>query len=387
MTTPHTPDVASTASTAASASTRRRFLAGVGAAAATTAAATGPTIVVAQSPITLRFQTCWPTKDIFHEFALDFAKKLNEMAAGQLRIEMLPQGAVAKPFEMLDAVHRGQVDGGHSVCAYWTPKNAAFSLFGTGPAVGLNANMLLAWMEYGGGKRLYDQLMRDVMHLNVEGFLYGPLHTQPFGWFRKPVTRPEDLKGLRYRTAGLAIDMMRELGATVLRYAGQEIVQALDRDLLDAAEFNNPSSDRALGFPDVVKLCYVQSYHQPSEVLEVLVNKKRYDSLPPSLKTLFRLAVQAASADMSWKAADRFANDYHEMRARMGVTFTKTSDDILRAQLEAWRKVAQLRSAENPMFATILRSQQAFAKRTVAWQLESTVSQQMAYDFWYGPVK
>lgn len=374
--TPPSPPVADTPPP----STRRRtFLAG-GAASVVAA----PMIVIAQSPITLRFQTSWPTKEIFHEFSLDFAKKLAEMSAGQLRVEMLPVGAIAKPFETLDAVHRGQIDGGHGFCAYWTNKNAAFSLFGTGPAVGLDANMLLAWMEYGGGKKLYDQLLHDTMRLNVEGFLYGPLHTQPLGWFRKPISRPDDFKGLRYRTAGLAMDMMRELGATVLRYSGQEIVQALDRDLLDAAEFNNPSSDRALGFPDAVKLCYLQSYHQAGEVFEVLINKKRFDALPAHLRTLFKLATQAASADMSWKAADRFANDFHDMRTRMGVKFVRTPEDVLRAQLQAWRKVVQQRSATNPLFSEIVRSQQEFARRAVAWQLESTVSQQLAYEFWYG---
>ncbi|HEU4621619.1 MAG TPA: TRAP transporter substrate-binding protein [Burkholderiaceae bacterium] len=343
-----------------------------------------PAVVVAQSPITLRFQSTWPTKDIFHELALDFAKKLNEMSGGRLRIEMLPSGAVAKPFDVLDAVHRGLIDGGHGVSAYWYPKNSAFSLFGTGPAVGLDGNMLLAWMEYGGGRRFYDSLLHDTLKLNVEGFLYGPLGPQPFGWFRKPIAKVEDLRGLKYRTIGLAADMMRELGAVPSRLAGQEIVQALDRELVDAAEFNNPSSDRALGFPEVVKLCYLQSYHQASEVFEVLVNKRRYESLPASLRPLFRLAAHAASADLSWKTADRYAQDFHDMRTRMGVKFVRTPEEILRAQLVAWKRVVQIKSAENPLFAEIVRSQQEFARRAMGYQIEATVSQHTAYEFWYG---
>lgn len=359
---------------------RRAFLAGAGGAAALAA----PAVVVAQAPIVLRFQSTWPTKDIFHEFALDFAKKLNEMSTGRLRIEMLPAGAVAKPFDVLDAVHRGQIDGGHGVCAYWYPKNSAFSLFGTGPAVGLDGNMLLAWLEYGGGKRLYDALMHDTLKLNVEGFLYGPMGTQPLGWFRRPIVKLDDFKGLKYRTVGLAMDLFREMGAAPTRLAGQEIVQALARELVDGAEFNNPSSDRALGFADIAKLCYLQSYHQPSEVFEVLVNRKRYEALPGPLRALFRLAAQAASADMSWKAADRYANDYHEMRTRQGVKFVRTPDEVLRAQLAAWKRVVQAKSAENPLFADILRSQQDFARRAVGYHLDATVSQQTAYEFWYG---
>ncbi len=360
---------------------RRAFIArGAGAVAALSA----PAIVKAEAPITLRFQSSWPTRDIFHEFALDFAKKLNEMSGGRLRVEMLPAGAVVKAFDVLDAVHRGLIDGGHGVCAYWYPKNSAFSLFGTGPAIGLDGNMLLAWMEYGGGRQLYSELMHKTLRLNVEGLLYGPMGTQPLGWFKKAINEPEDLRGMRFRTVGLAIDLMRELGATPVRLAGQEIVQALERGSIDGAEFNNPSSDRALGFPEVAKLCYLQSFHQPSEVFEVLINKRRFDALPGPLKVLFRYAAQAASADASWKSADRFATDYHEMRSRMGVRFVKTPDSVLRAQLDAWRRVVQIKSAENPLFGKILQSQQEFARRAVGYQLDASVPQSMAYEFWYG---
>ena len=343
-----------------------------------------PAVVRSEQPIQLRFQSTWPTRDIFHEFALDFAKKLNEMSDGRLRVEMLPAGAVVKAFDVLDAVHRGLIDGGHGVCAYWYPKNSAFSLFGTGPAIGFDGNMLLAWMEYGGGRQLYAELMHKTLGLNVEGLLYGPLGCQPLGWFKKPINNPEDLRGLRYRTVGLAIDMMKQLGAAPVRLAGHEIIQALERGALDAAEFNNPSSDRALGFPEVAKLCYLQSFHQTSEVFEVLINKRRFDALPTHLRSLFRYAAQAASADLTWKAADRYASDYHEMRSRMGVRFVRTPDNVLRAQLDAWRHVVQTKAAENSSFARILQSQQEFARRAVGYQLAAASPQAMAYEFWYG---
>ncbi len=341
-------------------------------------------VVQAENPITLRFQSTWPTRDLFHELALDFAKKVNEMSGGRLRVEMLPAGAVVKAFNVLDAVHRGLIDGGHGVCAYWYPRNSAFSLFGSGPALGLDGNMLLAWMEYGGGRQLYAELMQTTLRLNVEGFLYGPLGTQPLGWFKRAINNAEDLRGLRYRTVGLPADLMKELGAEPVRLAGQEIVQALERGTIDAAEFNNPSSDRALGFPEVAKLCYLQSFHQPAEVFEVLVNKRRFQSLPPALRTVFKCATQAASAEASWKTADRYATDYYEMRNRMGVRFVKTPDSVLRAQLEAWRRVVQARSAENPLFDKIFQSQQEFARRAAGYQLDASVSQSMAYEFWYG---
>ncbi len=343
-----------------------------------------PAIARAQTPIQLRFQSTWPTKDLFHEFALDFAKKVTEMSAGRLRLQMLPSGSVVKPLDVLEAVHRGQIDGGHGVCTYWVAKHAAYGLFGSSPAVGLDSHTFLAWMEHGDGRRLYDELVHDVLKLNVQGFLYGPMGAQPLGWFKRPVNQPNDLRGIRFRTAGLAIDMIREMGMVPTRLWGQEIVQALERGQIDAAEFNNPSSDRALGFPNAVKLCYLRSYHQPAEVFEVIIHKRRFDSLPEDLRRIFRYAAQAANSEVHWKTIDRYASDYQEMKTRMGVKFETTPDSVLQAQLEAWRRVAQIRAAENRLFAKILDSQQAFARRVLGYQLQATVSQQMAYDYWYG---
>lgn len=358
---------------------RRQFLAVAGA-----SAIAAPAVVKAQAPIVLRFQSAWPTRDIFHEFALDFAKKVNELASGRMRVEMLPSGAVVKPFDVLDAVHRGQVDGGHAVCAYWSNKNSALSLFGTAPALGFDSNLFLAWMEHGGGRQLYTELLRKTLKLNVEGILYGPMGPQALGWFRKPIRDADDLRGMRFRAVGLVADLLREMGAQPVRLAGQEIVQALERGYVDAAEFNNPSSDRALGFADAAKVCYMQSFHQPAEVFEVLINKRRYDALPAALRAVFRYAAQAASAEMAWKAADRFSADYHEMRSRMGVRFLKTPESVLTAQLEAWRRVVQTKSQENPDFARIFQSQQAFARRAAGYQVEAAAPLAMAYDFWFG---
>src|SRR5688572_473098 len=137
---------------------RRRFL--LGAAASGAAAVSFPMVARAQAPIALRFQGAWSAKNIFHEFALDYAKKVTDMSGGRLRIEVLPAGAVVKPFDLIDAVHKGVLDGCHAVPAYWAGKNTAFSLFGTGPALGMDANLMLSWMEHGGGKALYDEIGR-----------------------------------------------------------------------------------------------------------------------------------------------------------------------------------------------------------------------------------
>jgi TRAP-type mannitol/chloroaromatic compound transport system substrate-binding protein len=361
---------------------RRKFLAKAALGAAGAATAGFPMISVAQTPISMRWQSTWPTKDIFHEYALDFARKVNEMSGGRLKIEVLPAGAVVKAFDLLDAVAKGTLDGGHGVVAYWYGKNSAVALWGSGPAYGMDANMVLAWHYYGGGKELLEEVYKS-LNLDVVSFLYGPMPTQPFGWFKKPVTKAEDMKGIKFRTVGLAVDIYKGMGAAVNPLPGAEIVPALDRGLIDAAEFNNASSDRLLGFPDVSKVCMLQSFHQSTEQFEVLFNKKRYDALSDELKAVIRHAVEAASADMSWKAIDRYSTDYREMAEKQGVKFYKTPDAILRKQLEVWDQVLATRSAENPMFKKINDSMRTFAERACRWQNDTNVDFKMAYNHYF----
>jgi TRAP-type mannitol/chloroaromatic compound transport system substrate-binding protein len=366
---------------------RRDFLkkAAVGAAAAGAAAAL-PTIHVAQAPIVWRWQSTWPTKDIFHEYALDYAKKVNEMSGGRLKIEVLPAGAVVKAFDLLDAVSKGTLDGGHGVVAYWYGKNSALALWGSGPACGMGPNMVLAWHYYGGGKQILDEIYKQ-LNMDVVSYLYGPMPTQPLGWFKKPIAKAEDFKGLKFRTVGLSIDIFTGLGAAVNALPGAEIVPAMDRGLLDAAEFNNASSDRALGFPDVSKVCMLQSFHQSGEQFEILFNKKKYDVLPEDLKNILWYAVQASSAEMSWKAIDRYSQDYKEMKEKQGVKFYKTPDAILKRQLEIWDGVVAKKSSENPMFKKGFESQKAFAERAGRWESDTLADYRIALNHFFPPKK
>ena len=285
---------------------RRTLLKGAAVAAG---AMSAPMVAVAQTT-SFRFQSTWPAKDIFHEYANDFAKKVNDMAGGRLKIEVLPAGAVVPAFQLLEAVNKGTLDGGHGVVAYHYGKNSALALWGSGPAFGMDPNMVLSWHYYGGGKALLEEIYKAI-NMDVVSYLYGPMPTQPLGWFKKPVAKVEDMKGLKFRTVGLAVDVFTEMGAAVNPLPGGEIVPALDRGLIDAAEFNNASSDRVLGFPDVAKNCMLQSFHQSGEQFEILFNKPKYDALPAELKAIIDYAVQAASADMSWKAIDRNSQGLH----------------------------------------------------------------------------
>src|SRR4249920_314246 len=277
------------------AASRRKFL--TGAAVVGTAAIVAPSIVKAQGPINMRFQSTWPSKDIFHEYAQDFGKRVNDMTGGDLKIEVLPAGAVVPAFGLLDAVSKGVLDGGHGVLVYHYGKNTALALWGSGPGYAMDANMLLAWHKYGGGKQLLEKIFATI-GADVVSFPYAPLYSQPLGWFKKPMQTVDDFKGLKYRTVGISIDLFTAMGAAVNALPGGEIVAAIDRGLLDAAEFNNASSDRALGFADVSKICMLQSYHQNSEQLEISFNKTKFDALPEKMRNLIASGVEAASPDM-----------------------------------------------------------------------------------------
>ncbi len=360
---------------------RRGLLKGAAVAAG---AMSAPMIATAQTT-SLRFQSTWPAKDIFHEYANDFAKKVNDMAGGTLKIEVLPAGAVVPAFQLLEAVNKGTLDGGHGVVAYHYGKNSALALWGSGPGYGMDANMVLSWHNYGGGKVLLEEIYKSI-NMDVVSYLYGPMTTQPLGWFKKPVAKVEDMKGLKFRTVGLAVDMFTLMGTAVNPLPGGEIVPALDRGLIDAAEFNNASSDRVLGFPDVVKNCMLQSFHQSGEQFEILFNKGKLNALAPELRSIIDYAVQAASADMSWKAIDRNSKDYEEMK-KQGVKFYKTPDAVLRAQLAAWDATIAKKAGENPLFKKVLDSQRAFAQRTGQWHNDYTVDFKMAYNHYFNRKK
>ena len=365
-----------------STSTRRKFLGG--AAMATAAAVTAPSVVKAQGPISMRWQSTWPSKDIFHEYGLDFGKRVNDMTGGDLKIEVLPAGAVVPAFQLLDAVSKGVLDGGHGVLVYHYGKQTALALWGSGPAYAMDANMLLAWHKYGGGKQILEKIFASI-GANVVSFPYAPMPTQPLGWYKKPMTKPDDFKGLKFRTVGLSVDVFQGMGAAVNALPGGEIVAAMDRGLIEAAEFNNATSDRLLGFADVSKICMLQSYHQNAEQLEISFNKTKFDSLPPKLKAQIETAVEAASQDMSWKAIDRYSKDYIELQTKDNVKFYKTPDAILKRQLEVYDEVAKKKAGENAIFKEIVESQLAFAKRATQWEQDTVVSRKMVFDHYFGP--
>ncbi len=365
---------------------RRRFLKGGGVAAGAAAATIAfPQISRAQT-VTWRFQSTWPARDIFHEIAAEYVKMVGQLSGGRLKLDLLPAGAVVGALQMQDAVIAGALDGGHGVTAYWYGKNKAYSLFGTPPSFGWQANEMLGWFYYGGGEALYNELVHDILKLDLVGFLNFPMPNQPLGWFKSVITSADQMRNMKYRTVGLAADLMREMGVAVTILGGGDIVPAIDRGLIEGAEFNNPSSDRLLGFPDVSKIWMLQSYHQAAECFEIIFNRTKFDALPEELRHVLRYAAYANSADMSWLIQDRYTKDLAEMREKQGVKTHKTPDSVLDAQLKAWDKVIENLS-KDAYFKKVIDSQKAWNERVVAYFLDNEASQERAYTHFFGEGK
>lgn len=364
---------------------KRKFLAG-GAVAGASALAF-PMIARAQAPVTLKFQSTWPVKFIYHECAVDWCRKAEQLTGGRLKIEMLPAGAVVPGLQVLEAVSKGVLDGGHGIPAFWFGKNIAFGLYGAGPDFGMDANQLMGWVEYGGGKELFQEI-QQATQLNVVSYLGGLVPCEPMGWFKKEIRGPADLKGLKFRTSGLAVDMFNALGMSTVQMAPADIVPALDRGLLDGAEFASATDDRIMGFPDVAKFYLQQSYHMANNFCEVMFNKTRHDALPEEIRQILRHVPHAAHSDMMWKSMHRMSQDFIDLQSKDKVKVYRTPRTILDAQLKAWDTVIAKRSAENPLFAKVIASQKAWAKRVMYWHNNVQVSQSAAYAHYFpkGPL-
>jgi TRAP-type mannitol/chloroaromatic compound transport system substrate-binding protein len=364
---------------------RRRML---GAAAGAVAAGVGLTVprrAAAQGQeVRLKVQTGFGAKDPYYEISQAFGKRVEEMSGGRLKIDLLPVGAVVGAFQIIEAVHAGTLDGCIAVPAYWYSKSVNFSLFGTGPSFGLDAEGMLGWIHQGGGQQMYDDLVQNQLKLDVQSFFMCPMPTQPLGWFKKgEIKGPNDLKGVKFRTVGLSADLFKQLGAIVTILAGPDILPALDRGVIDGAEWNNTSADRIMGFPDVSKTYMVQSFHQPCEYLEVQVKKSKYDALSKDFQAIIRNAVMATSADMTWKFQDWNSKDLAEMKEKQKVKVVRAPKSVLEAQLKAWDALITEKGKDNPFWQKVIDSQKQWAQRMLQWKQDVYVDSGLAFDHFF----
>jgi TRAP-type mannitol/chloroaromatic compound transport system substrate-binding protein len=363
-------------STTSKSATRRKFLLGAGVTGA--AAIAMPQVSRAQT-VTLKMQGSWGAKDVFNEMAEDYVKRVNEMAGGRLKIDYLVGGSVVHPFQVLDGVHGGQIDGAHTVTVYWYGKHKAASLFGTGPVFGFNANEGLGWIHNGGGRELFHELQTQIMKLNVISFFAMPMPTQPLGWFKKPIASANDLKGLKYRTVGLAADLFQALGSSVAQLPGGEIVPAMERGVIDGFEFNNPTSDRRFGAQDVAKNYMMGSHHQATEYFEIMFTRSKFTSLPKEHQAILQYAAEAVSSANEWKAMDYYSKDLQELINKDKVNVLRTPKSVFDAQIKAWDGlIAQLE--KDPFMKKVMDSQKAWVRRVVYFGMYNATDYKGAFD-------
>lgn len=343
--------------------------------------------VLAQAPLVVKMQTSWNDANIWQDFARDYATRVEEMSGGRMKVDVLPAGAVVAAFQVLDAVNDGLIDAAHSVPVYWYGKNKAASLFGTGPVFGGSATTMLSWFYQGGGQELYNELTQDIMGLDVVGYLGFPMFAQPFGWFKQEVNTVADLQGFKYRTVGLAADLLQKMGMSVAQLPGGEIVPAMERGVIDAFEFNNPSSDKDFGAQDVAKNYYLSSYHQASESFEFLFSKQFLEDLDPDLQAILKYGVEAVSTANTAKAMDRYSADLQFLQNEAGVTVHRTSKEILDAQLKAWDELIPELEAD-PFMKKTLDSQREWVSRVSYYELMNAPDYGLAYEHYFpGKIK
>ena len=367
---------------AKTATSRRKFLkAGAIGTAAAASTLAFPNISHAKS-VTLKVQAAWGG-GAFLDDAKNYVKRVNAMGGKDLKIDLLSVNSVVKTSQMQDAVHRGVLDGAHYVPAYWYSKSPAASLFGTGPCFGWSAQEMLGWIHFGGGKELFNELMGS-LGLNLVSFFNSPMPAQPLGWFKEQIKSSAQMKGLKYRTVGLAADVMNEMGLSVVQLPGGEIQPAMKSGLIDAAEFNNPSSDKDFGMQDVSKFYHLASFHQSQECFEVTFNKKKFDSLSKELQAILEYASEAENSNFYWYSTLRYADDLIKLKEKHGVNVFRTPDSIMRDQLKAWDVVIGRISAKDKFFAKVVKSQKVYAKKVMNYLLLNQPDYGIAYKHYFG---
>lgn len=345
-----------------------------------------PALAKSPRPIKWMLQSCWTAGDFHQTNPQGLAQKIEEMSGGRLKIDVMAAGAIVPPFEVMDAVHKGIIDAGHSWPGYWMGKHTAATLFSSmvGGPFGLNSEDFLGWVYRGGGLEMYNELLQKELKLNVISFPTSGEAPEPQGWFPKPIKSVEDFKGLKFRAAGMSAEVFKEMGMSVVTLPGGEIVPGLERGVIDCAEFSDPSSDMRMGFQDVRKYYHMPGTHQPTGFMELIINKKKWDALPADLKAIVKYGVMATGFAFDLSMLDKNSEDLMTLINKHGVTVVQTPRDIMIETLKAWDKVAERQAKKNPFFAKVLESQRNWAKKVVPYRRVAHPPYDLAADFYWG---
>jgi TRAP-type mannitol/chloroaromatic compound transport system substrate-binding protein len=286
------------------------------------------------------------------EPAARLAKLIKERSGGSLVLDLKQPGDGTKPQEILDKVGSGSVDAGIATASFWAAKIPAASLF-SGFPFGPDGKTYLDWFETGNGKTLYQEMYDHAgVKVHVIPCAFGG--AEAGGWFAKEIKTPDDLKGLRMRIFGLGGRVMSRLGATTVLLPGGNLVKAFDKGDIDAAELYTPAADREQDLKSKVKLIYVPGWHQPETVLELLINKDRWNALSADQRTLIEGACQTVLDATLAEEAQLQADALADLAAKDGVHIADWPDDVLAAFRSAWAEIAEDEGEQDYFFKTVL---------------------------------
>lgn len=331
--------------------------------------ASAPQAVLAADPsVKIRVQSVIPTSADEITMLKDFASDVSALTDGTVTFEVLPAGAIVAVADTLDAVDKGLIEGGFAWTHYWSGKHPAATLFGSpsaGAGVGLDNFAWLSWFQYGGGQKLYDQLWKE-MNMNVKGIILQPVGPEALGWFKKPIKSMADFRKLRFRTPpGIPGQLYKDIGVASVAMGGGDILPALQKGVIDAAEWCCPKPDMTFGFHKALKHYYLQGLHQNVVNADLYINGDVWKKMTDRQRKAIEVAGNAAlMKSLSYRILEN-GKALHELTTKHGVQLHDTPADYFTEYSAAAMKTFEKNSAENAFFKTVWESQKAFAELAI----------------------
>jgi TRAP-type mannitol/chloroaromatic compound transport system substrate-binding protein len=327
-----------------------------------------PAPATAQAPIRWKVQSAWPPTSIVQDAAKLLVETIEKTSGGRLKMDLLPAGAIVPAFEIQDAVNRGVIDAGHTAPGYIVGKLPAFIPLSHGPLFGMDFIDYYGWYWDGGGHDLFNEAYQKQLKMNVVSFQTHPEGPQAMGWFRKEIKKFDDVKGLKYRIYGIGAEVYGKLGISAVTIPGGEIVPALERGVIDGADWINCYDDKVLGIDKVAKYHYAPGMHEPVTVGDFIINKAKYDALPADLKEIIKVSVQASYWNHFVRFHEKTAKACQEL-IKSGTKIVKTTDELNKRFLKVYDEIHNGNAAKDPFYKKVVDSQKQYAALVVPYRL------------------
>jgi TRAP-type mannitol/chloroaromatic compound transport system substrate-binding protein len=346
----------------------RNFVSLLSAFAAASAMLLSPGLAQAQQKFTLKGQSSHPAASNFHLIFKLWAEQMEKMSGGRFKAETQPAGAIVPAFEVFDAVSKGVLDVGMITFGYIQGRNTATIPMSHGPAFGMDGEDYWGWYLQGGGMELLQEFYDKELKLNLVGFPIPTDYPQGLGWFNKPINSLADLRGMKYRIFGIGAETYGRLGVAVVTLPGGEIVPAMERGVIQGAEWINCEEDRKLGLHKVARHYYSPGMHEPITGGQLIFNKEVWKKLPPDMQEMSKAAAVYATTLRNQALKYETALACKEL-IKAGVIMHRTPDDILRNFLNEWEKISGEYAAKNPFYKKVIDSQKKYASEIVPYRL------------------